>query len=273
MNGLLFDVGNSALKWKLAECPTAIAERTARSGPDTVRLGAGAALPHSIDGDFAVALAAQLADLPRIDAAFGCNVAGRQVATAVEAAVRHRFGVPVTWFGSQARFDDGDISLRSGYRDPLQLGADRWHAMLAARAAWPEEALVVINAGTATTVDCVSAEGRFVGGVIAPGVQLMLHSLARQTAQLPLAEGRYVAHPDNTDDAIATGVIECQLGLIERRVLRFAGQGHVRVLVDGGHAAALLAGLQFEPRRSTVDHERDLVLRGVLLRACAATRR
>jgi type III pantothenate kinase len=179
-------------------------------------------------------------------------------------------GAPVTWFGSQLEFAAGDLHLRNGYRNPMQLGADRWHAMLAARSAYPNRALVVVNAGTATTVDCVSADGRFVGGVIAPGVRLMFDSLARRTAQLPLAEGEHVAHPDNTDDAITTGVLECQLGLIERRVRRFAGTaGPVLLLLDGGNAAALRPAL--DSQLATIRHEQHLVLRGVLIRARAQT--
>jgi type III pantothenate kinase len=266
MNWLLFDAGNSAVKWRLAE-------HVPEAGPDDVPFTTGAALslPSTLDIGFA-ALEAQLAGVPRIDAAFGCSVAGPRITQAIESAVRRRFAVPVTWFASQAQFECGEVCLRSGYRDPLQLGADRWHAMLAARAAWPGEPLVVVSAGTATTVDCVQADGNFVGGVIAPGVRLMLDSLARQTAQLPFATGGRVAHPDNTDDAITTGVLESQAGLIERRVRNFAGGGRVRVLVDGGNAAALLAALQLDPRVAAVAAEPDLVLRGVLLRARAAAR-
>jgi type III pantothenate kinase len=179
-------------------------------------------------------------------------------------------GLPgVEWLRSEPS-SGGPVLLVNGYRDPGQLGADRWHAMLAARAAHPGRALVIVNAGTATTVDCVDAGGRFVGGVIAPGVALMFESLARQTAQLPRARGAFVARPDNTDDAITTGVLDSQLGLIERRVRRLAAEaGPVLLLLDGGHAAALRPHLAFDPALATLREEPNLVLRGVLVRARA----
>jgi type III pantothenate kinase len=269
MTWLLFDAGNSALKWKFAEPHS--------GAPEAQRLSAGnilsqprAAAQDEAD-DFVAALVGQWDALRRIDAAFGCSVADESVARMVDAALRRRFGLAATWLGSQSQFEANGVRLRSGYRDPRQLGADRWHAMLAARAAWPDVPLVVVNAGTATTVDCVRADGFFVGGVIAPGVRVMFDSLARRTARLPLADGGFAAHPDNTDDAIATGVLDCQLGLIERRVRNFAADAAepVRVLVDGGNAQALRARLAFDASCATVVAERDLVLRGVLLRAQA----
>jgi type III pantothenate kinase len=253
MTWLLLDAGNSALKFAFAE-------------PHERVVTPGAALALA---DLPAALTVQLRR--PLAGAFGCNVAGAEIARAIEATVQAECGVPVTWFASQREFESGGVRLRSGYRDPAQLGADRWHALLAARAAYPGVALLVVNAGTATTVDGVRADGEFIGGVIAPGVRLMFDGLARQTAQLPLANGDLVAHPDNTDDAITTGVLESQLGLIERRVRRLAADaGPVLVLLDGGNAAALRAHLTFDPRLATVCHEPNLVLRGVLLRAQAA---
>jgi hypothetical protein len=67
-------------------------------------------------------------------------------------------------------------------------------------------------AGTATTIDTLDADGNFLGGVIMPGVGLMLRSLAHGTAALPCAESEYAANPRCTDDAIVSGVIEAQAG-------------------------------------------------------------
>ena len=89
-------------------------------------------------------------------------------------------------------------------------------------AKFPGESVVVASSGTATTIECVRGEPNaaalFLGGVIAPGVDLMHESLARGTARLPDAryviDGKVVAHPDNTDDAIVTGVFHAQAGMI-----------------------------------------------------------
>jgi type III pantothenate kinase len=258
MDWLLLDVGNSRLKWALA----------AAQGGQPVAADALAIAP-GMGAQLVQAWRAQ----PRyaVSAAFGCSVAAADAVLAIEDAVMQAWSVPVHWFAAQAAFAAGGLALANGYRRPEQLGADRWHALLAARAAHPGWPLVVVSAGTATTVDCVTADGHFVGGVIAPGVQLMFDSLARATAQLPQAAGEVVAFPDNTDDAIASGVLGSQIGLIERIVHSFARtHGAVQLVLAGGAAAQLQPHLHFDSAAVTATStERNLVLRGVLTRARA----
>jgi len=134
--------------------------------------------------------------------------------------------------------------------------------------------MVVVNAGTATTVDCVDRDdansgdtraGRFVGGFIAPGVRLMLESLSRETAGLPHATGGASRFPDNTDAAIVSGVLDAQAGLVNQVWSRFAARlaAAPRLIVTGGNAAALLDRLSIEP--AAIEH--NLVVRGLALRA------
>ena len=253
---LLVDVGNSAVKWAVL----------AGEG----RFAASGRVLHRDGADLAAALAMAWKAFARPSRAVGCSVAGEPVNAAVEAAAR-TVGLPaVEWLGAQASFS-GAVSLASGYRDPRQLGADRWHALLGACERVPGDSLVVANAGTATTVDCVrfaSGGARFIGGCIAPGVRLMLESLARGTAGLPLAAGPPGDFPDTTDQAIVTGVLDAQAGLVERVWRRFAAvlETPPRLVVAGGHADVLAARLprEFAP---FIDH--NLVLRGLALRAAA----
>ena len=252
---LLVDVGNSAVKWA----------RLAADGT----LTAGGRVLHRGSVDVAAALTAEWQGAPTLRRAVGCSVAGDEVMAAVERAAGAA-GVPgVEWLHSQASFRGGPVSLVNGYLEPRQLGADRWHALLGACARLPGTSLVVVNAGTATTVDCVRVgEGgpRFVGGCIAPGVRLMLESLARDTAGLPLASGAPADFPDTTDKAIVTGVIDAQAGLVERVWRRFSAVLALapRLLLAGGHAELLAARLpgEFAP---LIEH--NLVLRGLALRA------
>jgi type III pantothenate kinase len=263
MTWLLLDAGNTALKWAL-------------TGPDEPRALARGIL--GLDSGFAESLVAALkgalSDLPLEAAsgvqALGCSVASEAVTHAIEAAVAPSTTGAVTWLMSEPRFEYRGTTLVNGYRDPRQLGADRWHAMIAARQSFPGQPLVVVCAGTATTVDSVDAAGRFLGGAIAPGTSLMADSLARGTARLPRSTGRPVAMPDNTDDAIATGVADSLAGLVERRVRVMARAGATPQLVlAGGRVAELASRLWVSGEVAGIIVEEYLVLRGLWLRAAA----
>lgn len=250
---LLIDAGNSAVKWARLD-----GDRFVATGRTLHRDGA----------DVEAALRRDWTNTDAPARALGCSVAGAAVMAAVERAARSAGSDGVEWLHSQAAFR-GAVVLLNGYRDPLQLGADRWHALLGACEQLPGQSLVVANAGTATTVDCVRAEargGRFVGGCIAPGVRLMLESLAHGTAGLPLAEGEAMDFPDATDRAIVTGVLDAQAGLVERVWQRFAAtlEAPPRVMLSGGNAGLLAARL---PRSLAPVIEHNLVLRGLALRA------
>jgi type III pantothenate kinase len=123
------------------------------------------------------------------------------------------------------------------YKNPGQLGVDRWCALVGARSLGQTPRLVVM-AGTATTIDSLDGEGNFTGGLILPGLELMLRALAHGTAGLPLAAGQYAAVPRSTDDAIVSGCIEAQLGAIERAFARLALDAAC-CLLSGGGAEAL----------------------------------
>ena len=278
MSWLLLDVGNTAVKW-------------AHSDAHGNRfVGTGIELRMNTQP-----LAQRLSNawrVPRAKRAFGCSVADQATMDAIEAAAREAAGIPVTWLKAQPHFAGSGpgygLALINAYRAPEQLGADRWHAMIAACAKFPGESLVIASSGTATTIDCVRREPNaaavFIGGVIAPGFDLMHESLARRTARLPdvryVVDGQVVAHPDNTDDAIVTGVFHAQAGMIERVVRDFGeelsrdGRPAPRLLLAGGRARSLLGALERrlrheEPIVSAVTIEDNLVLRGVALRAHA----
>lgn len=271
MSWLLIDAGNTAVKWAHSD---AAANRF---------FGTGLELRKST-----VPLAQRLAQawrVPRARRAFGCSVADAATMQMIEQAARDAAGVEVTWLRSQSGFTGrgpgAGLSLINAYRDPEQLGADRWHAAIAACAKFPRESLVIASAGTATTVDCVRAEAGgtvFLGGVIAPGFDLMRDSLARGTDRLPHASGRIAVHPDNTDDAIASGVHAAQMGLIERIAHEFAeellaeGRPGPRLLLAGGRARKLASTFSSSPAQPPVvgiTIEDNLVLRGIALRAHA----
>lgn len=145
--------------------------------------------------------------------------------------------------------------VTSRYERPGQLGSDRWAALVAARALHPGACLVV-NAGTATTADLLSAAGEFLGGLILPGVDLMRFVLHEHTGRLPLQEGNFVRTPRNTVDAIESGCRHAQAGAVER-MYRVAGAG-AQCLVSGGAGPSLIEQLDIPCR-----YVENLVLEGL----------
>ena len=147
----------------------------------------------------------------------------------------------VEWITSQPAL----AGIKNQYRDPARLGSDRFATAIAAHALFPGQALIIATCGTALTIDSVTAEGDFTGGMIAPGLKLMAQSLAENTAQLPAtpennaASGSFAAHfSDNTEEAIVSGCLAAQAGAIEHAVHEFAVtiKAEPRCVVSGGAA-------------------------------------
>ncbi|MVW62032.1 type III pantothenate kinase [Massilia sp. NEAU-DD11] len=215
---LLVDAGNTRIKWAIAAPDAAPGDWTAHG-----------AVPH--------------AELERLQAAWAgqglaraivSNVAGHAMEAQLTALLAPLLPAPPTWFTSRAELK----GLRNRYRNPTQLGSDRFAAALGARCVAPGKNLVVATCGTATTVDAVSAAGDFLGGMILPGLGLMLGALARGTAQLPqVAPG---ASPetfaDHTSAAILSGCLAAQAGAIERACAALPAD---LCIVSGGAAASV----------------------------------
>lgn len=243
MRILAIDAGNSRIKWGWFD-----GERWA-----------GQSWIATAEAD---QLGAALAALPPPDKIVISNVAGSAARELISAALA-QFPVMPQWIGSEAQ----QCGVTSSYSDPAQLGSDRWAALVGA---WHlfRGPCVVVNAGTTMTVDALSDEGVFVGGFIVPGADLMRGSLARNTAQLKLQEGRFTYFPDSTADAIMSGAVNALAGAVERmqRYMEQTGQIAPLVVLSGG-AAGLLAS-QLNARVEVVD---NLVLEGLICIALDST--
>lgn len=245
---LLVDIGNTRLKW--AWCEDAWSGAVLHEAPLPTPWQHGGAVAH----DALATLAAQWASLrapgPARPRVWVSNVAGAAVAASLQATLDSVFGpaTSVTWVRSGPRFG----GLVNGYRDPVQLGVDRWIGSIGARCYRPQGALLVVTAGTATTLDVVSAQDRFEGGLILPGLDLMLGALAQNTAQLPALgvgdTGLAAPWADNTRDAIAAGCLAAQAGAVERTWRALGERGPVRCLLSGGarHVLANALSMPFE---------------------------
>jgi type III pantothenate kinase len=146
--------------------------------------------------------------------------------------------------------------------NPKEVGADRIVNALAAFTAYGGPC-VVVDFGTATTFDCVSDRGEYVGGVIAPGLQVAARALFEHTARLPLVE--LVAPPaaigKNTVESVQSGLIYGYAALVDGMVERITKElGHPTVVATGGLASVVIGECR------TVDHHEPwLTLEGLRL--------
>lgn len=236
MRILAIDAGNSRIKWGVHE-----------DGSWRVQGWIPTARPSR--------LAREWRGMDAPDAMIAANVAGARVARSITAAARP--------FRRRARFLKGAASqcgVKNAYDRPSQLGADRWAALIGARHLH-RGPCVVVNAGTTMTVDALSADGVFLGGVIVAGPDLMRGALARNTSQLRPRGGQFAFFPSRTADAIESGVVNALAGAVERMLgyIKRASRTAPLIVLSGG--AAPLVAPHLNGAVEVVD---NLVLEGLL---------
>ena len=241
---LLLDLGNTRLKWALEDQGHWHAQGAASWNDDPALL------------------ASIWQVLPPPAVAFGASVVDSQREQAVAAQVHALFGREVAWLRTPA----SACGVHNAYPEPERLGVDRFLAMVAAHAAGVGDC-VVVGVGTALTLDALTAGGRHLGGLIAPGPRLMQQALLGATARVrPGNAGVLVDAADNTADALYSGSWQAAAALVERFVARMTPRlGQAPVVRLGGGDAAGLAPLLGLPT-TMVEHG---VLRGLAVWAQA----
>lgn len=146
--------------------------------------------------------------------------------------------------------------LTCDYASPQTLGADRLAAAVGAAHCCPATDLLIVDVGTCVTYDYVSADGRYLGGNISPGVGMRLVSLHEQTARLPLvaAEGALPAIGRNTEEAIRSGVlrgIDYEISGYIRQMLR--QHPKARIFLTGGNSYRFAKELEVERNDALVE--------------------
>jgi type III pantothenate kinase len=213
MRLLAIDAGNTRIKW-------GVHEAGAWHATGSVATHEPQALGRALQGQ------------GPLHRAVACNVAGPAVESELDRTARG-LGATLRLVHPAARA----AGVVNGYRDALQLGPDRWAALVAARALGPS-ATVVATAGTALTVDALSSAGEFLGGLIVAGPMLMRRALESGTARLRDTDGHYSDFPASTADAITSGAIQACAGAIERMAeLLAAREGATPAIVLSGGAA------------------------------------
>lgn len=222
---LLLDLGNTRLKWAV------------RDGAAWHSRGA-----VGWDSDIAAALSEAWRELPALDDAVGASVVDAAREAAVADAVRAAGSLVPFWLRTPAVA----CGVRNAYDEPQRLGVDRFLAMVAAYDAG-HAPCILAGVGTALTLDALAADGRHLGGLIAPGPQLMQQSLVGATARVrPERPGEVLDAAANTADAVASGCWQAAAALIERFARRMSHSlgGNPSLHLGGGDAAALLPLLE-----------------------------
>ena len=140
-------------------------------------------------------------------------------------AVKERTGIAPFCFGPKTQTDTGRSSpsvVRTGLRihyDMTQLGVDRVCVAVGGHAKFPGD-IIILDFGTAVTVNVVTAHGHFLGGCIMPGPGLLTGSLHQTAARLPLVQpaAKTPAVQHNTKAAIQAGTFHLLLGGLDRIV-------------------------------------------------------
>ena len=232
---LLMDAGNSYVK---------LAYHDGASWRDQQRI----ALP-----DFAV-FTERLGRATKPDAIIIANVAADRFRLPMRTLLSI-WGCPARWVTAEP---DG-YGIHNGYALAEQLGADRWAALIAARQLTPRSA-VVASVGTAVTIDLLTEQGVFAGGLILPGLDMMRESLAEKTAGVGAAVGTYALRPTNTADAVFSGTLLAVAGAIDKALSTLPEQNSATELIlTGGGAETIAPLLSTRPRVIP-----NLVLEGLL---------
>ncbi|SDX75770.1 type III pantothenate kinase [Marinobacter mobilis] len=232
---LLVDMGNTRVKWRL------------QSGHGVMASGVGRLGEAGLFAGLAPFVA-------QVEAVAVSTVASEPFREELAAAIAARVAAPVTFYWSEARRK----GLRNAYKDPLKMGADRWHAMVGAWQRNPKGCLVV-DAGSAITVDFIAPDGAHLGGYILAGRGMMLRGLAQDAARIDYhtADSHSLAPGINTSECVFHGLQWYWRALAERINLEAGEWGLATTYVTGGDGSELLVhGL-------TGEYCPDLVLEGV----------
>lgn len=236
---LQIDVGNSQTKWRLVDGT----EIQSRGSQQTESLLDG---PLILD-DISAPSSAQL-----------CSVADVSVELRIGRQIADQYGIRVQIAKVSPRV--GQVTC--GYQEPTSLGVDRWLAVVAA---YHQDrcATLVVDVGSALTIDLIGPDGQHQGGYILPGMRLMRQSLWRGTDQVKVdaMDVTSVLVPGmHTADAVNKGCLLAAVAAVEK----LASEYPATLVVTGGDALALIDALSLKAK-----HSPDLVFEGLSVEGVA----
>lgn len=253
---LLIDAGNTRVKWR------------AVSALDDRYTG----FVGSADRE---ELVERLSSLPPIDGVYVSSVLDEEFNRFVAGLCARLWSLEPLF----AKVADGCLGVRPAYSDLSALGVDRWLGMLAAARVYPGQECVVVGAGSALTADVLMADGRHLGGWIAPGVGLLDAALGSKVAFAKSGERWSFSSESLTSPqkiGVGSSTVECvQLGLLSMLVGFFRqllvsvgglipeGVERVQFIVAGGDAQLVASALMSIAPGLSVSVQPELVLDGL----------
>jgi type III pantothenate kinase len=240
---LTIDIGNTRIKWAvwLNQC--------------IIQAGSSAYLKQQAENAFAC-----WAGLKVDEQVIVACVAGDAVENALTTWMQHNWSVTPIFLRTTTRL--GDVT--NAYQDPSQHGVDRWAALLGAHALY-HQPVCIIDAGTAVTVDLMNAEGRHLGGLILPGLEMMRGALLQGTAGIHQTDGDITVFANNTADAVSSGTLH----MLRAAIMDICSSAaktlgnKMRIIITGGMSEQILS----LPGIPQMQHEPELVLHGLRVAA------
>lgn len=238
---LLVDIGNTRIKWCIE---------------DNKKLGAGVAIPHR-QKDFMQTLTKQWLKLTTPDLLVIASV-NNQICNKITNLTT------TLWSNTKpilAKSTSSSYSVINSYQDPNKLGVDRWLGLIALRHYYPKTSCIV-DCGTAITIDFLDNQGRHLGGLISPGIQLMKLSLYKENKDLASNNQLTTGLANTTESAITTGILYALSGFIEKTIANFSTSE--TLILTGGDANLLAQHIKTKPQLNLII-ETDFVLKGLSL--------
>lgn len=144
----------------------------------------------------------------------------------------------------------------TGYQEPSQLGIDRWLALIGSAEIFPNKNILIIDAGTATTIDFLAATGKHQGGWILAGINTLISSVLANTVQVQANnnEKESLAFGTNTSENVHNAAWAATVGSINLAISQVQQQGFIldEVIFTGGNGNLLSSLISY---RSTVIDE------------------
>jgi len=255
---LLVDVGNSRIKWNRAVADSDQTQQPASAFAWDLEL-----LPTLLDNNWG-----PLQQVTRISIA---NVAGEKVQDALSQWCADHWGITPQFAATTQQFGD----VKNGYDDYQSLGIDRWLAIIAAHHLYPAFANIIIDCGSAITVDVVLNTGEHLPGPIIFGQQNMIETLLSKTDLAKYMKAEDGVESDqkvpqaivrDTKSAILSGAkfattkaLEAIVGDVEAQLPQ---SSNINLLATGGAAQGVMALSTLSTRKDYL-YEPDLVLKGL----------